>query len=299
MNETLREFPRLTPKARELLRIMPRAGTGLHPWIFRTVRALKNCASDDMIRKIMALATKYASRDTTREIEEAIRGCKPSDEPYTPHVDMPHIPKWPEPNLKLIEALPEVHLVELEVKSPEEWTNPVDGMRTLFVTSPSDDPNPLICCGTKPAFAKTQSLSEWGAQMLSQALIVPSPMTSRIGINLAGKPSPRCLANTGPRRFLVCEFDKGPFEQQASAILRLSEALPLTLVVHSAGKSLHGWWKVAGLPEEQIIDFFKTAVLLGADPATWNRCQFVRLPGGLRDRRTLQRVLYYDPNAAK
>jgi hypothetical protein len=42
------------------------------------------------------------------------------------------------------------------------------------------------------------------------------------------------------------------------------------------------------------------AVMLGADPATWTRCQFVRMPNGLRRRPKAfgvrQPVFYFNPN---
>jgi hypothetical protein len=37
------------------------------------------------------------------------------------------------------------------------------------------------------------------------------------------------------------------------------------------------------------------AVSLGADPATWLKSQFVRMPDGLRDNGKRQRVLYFNP----
>src|SRR5262245_2661328 len=58
---------------------------------------------------------------------------------------------------------------------------------------------------------------------------------------------------------------------------------PFVSAVHSGGKSLHGWFDVHGEDEKKIKWFFRYAVSLGADPATWTRSQFVRMPGGRRD----------------
>jgi hypothetical protein len=47
-------------------------------------------------------------------------------------------------------------------------------------------------------------------------------------------------------------------------------------------------------------NFMRQACLLGANPATWTRYQFVRMPDGWReekDRR--QGVVYFDPRRAK
>ncbi len=46
--------------------------------------------------------------------------------------------------------------------------------------------------------------------------------------------------------------------------------------------SVHGWFNVQGLFGEEMLEFFRYAVLLGADPATWTRSQFVRMPDGTR-----------------
>ena len=63
-------------------------------------------------------------------------------------------------------------------------------------------------------------------------------------------------------------------------LLHLAKVAPLVLAVHSGGKSLHGWFYCAGQPEEKWLHFMRYAVSLGADPATWTRSQFVRLPEG-------------------
>ena len=122
-----------------------------------------------------------------------------------------------------------------------------------------------------------------GGKLARQQFIVPSPMLRKIGRAKDGHVSSRTLENTGPRRYLVVEFDKGALDQQAALLLNLASHAPLALVVHSGGKSLHGWFYCAGQSEEELRKFMRYAVNLGADPATWTRCQLVRLPGGLRD----------------
>ena len=72
---------------------------------------------------------------------------------------------------------------------------------------------------------------------------------------------------------------------------------PLALVVHSGGKSLHGWFYCHEQPEPALRKFMAYAVSLGADRATWTRSQFVRLPAGQRDTGARQSVFYFDPAA--
>jgi hypothetical protein len=67
---------------------------------------------------------------------------------------------------------------------------------------------------------------------------------------------------------------------------------PLACVVHSANRSLQGWFYVSGFGDARVLPFFQRAVGLGADRATWTRCQLVRLPGGLRETGKRQEVVY-------
>ena len=112
------------------------------------------------------------------------------------------------------------------------------------------------------------------------------------GLTKDGRPSRHTLANTGPRRFLVCEFDTGAADDHASLLLHLATLAPLVCAVHSGGKSLHGWFYVHGQPEAKVERFFRYAVALGADPATWTRSQFVRMPDGTRDNGKRQTIFF-------
>lgn len=146
-------------------------------------------------------------------------------------------------------------------------------------------------------------------------------MTKERGGNKKGKESPRCLDNTGPRKFLVVEFDFKASEERlvqrpdisgvvgrlaasgitsldmcAALLWHLSKFKHLAMVVHSGGKSLHGWFACAGESEENLRSFMQEAVRLGADKATWNPCQAVRMPGGTRfPQRVQQSVYYFNP----
>jgi hypothetical protein len=117
-------------------------------------------------------------------------------------------------------------------------------------------------------------------------------MTAIVGLTKGGKQSKHSLSNTGPRRFLVCEFDSGSPDDQASLLIHLGEFAPLVCIVHSGGKSLHGWFFVQDQPEDRILNFFRYAVSVGADPATWTRSQFCRMPDGLREDGNRQCVFF-------
>jgi hypothetical protein len=79
----------------------------------------------------------------------------------------------------------------------------------------------------------------------------------------------------------------------AALHLHLAELMPLVLVVFSASKSLHGWYRVWGLTLKERAKFMRYAVSLGADPATWTRSQFVRMPDGLREENGKRQVTYF------
>jgi len=79
----------------------------------------------------------------------------------------------------------------------------------------------------------------------------------------------------------------------AALLLHLGGFAALVCALYSGNKSLHGWFLVDGLPEEKVLKFFRYAVSLGADRATWTRSQLVRMPDGLRDKNgTRQRVFF-------
>ena len=84
------------------------------------------------------------------------------------------------------------------------------------------------------------------------------------------------------RRWLVVEGDRGSLEQQMWIHQELnSEFGNLGLVLYSGGKSLHAWYLVEGMTEEQRFELFSMAIDLGIrDINTWRICQPVRLPNG-------------------
>jgi hypothetical protein len=157
----------------------------------------------------------------------------------------------------------------------------------------------LICLARmNAAHAQVRPLVTWcGSPVLDQfELIVPSPMTSLQGLNQQGKLTNRCLNNTASRRYLVIEFDNGDQDSQVARLIHLADYGPLALVLHSGGKSVHGWFRAEGIEEGQLREFFSYAVRLGADPMLWVRCQMVRLPDGYRTgTQKCQRVYFFDP----
>jgi hypothetical protein len=127
--------------------------------------------------------------------------------------------------------------------------------------------NPLLCCGKSNSKFATRPREDWRGHLAEQQLIVPSSMLARIGLTQDGKESEHCLANTGPRRFLVIEQDGGTIDEQAAILFHLAERAPLALAAHSGSKSLYGWFYCHGQSEERLLKFMRYAVSLGADKA--------------------------------
>jgi hypothetical protein len=127
--------------------------------------------------------------------------------------------------------------------------------------------------------------------------LTPSPMAAKYGPRKSdGRQSAHTLSNTGPRRFLVIDYDDNAgADIHASASMYLAQRYPLTLGLHSGGKSLHAWYYVAGQPEEELRRFMAHACELGGDPAMWTRSQFCRMPDGTRDNENRQTVYYFNP----
>ena len=95
----------------------------------------------------------------------------------------------------------------------------------------------------------------------------------------------------------MTEFDSGTPDEQVAIIEHLAHFAPLVMVLSSGGKSLHAWWNCVEGTEEDHLRFFRYAVSLDADPATWTRSQFVRLPQAWRaDKNARQAVYYFDPD---
>jgi len=147
--------------------------------------------------------------------------------------------------------------------------------------------DPLLCCGMTAYAMDTRPLSEWCGMLHPMQFIVPSPMSAVMGPRKEdGKESFHAESNTGPRKYLVTEFDgpDKPRQMARIASLRALGTLSLALLVDSAGKSLHGYW-TADPCEGVNRMFFEHACKLGADERLWLRSQFSRMPGGTRDGR--------------
>lgn len=295
MNAQTGELPRWLLDA---IAAAPLAGNGVHRWLFAMARQLWAHRERGEIIALLSNAVSGCGRPVSgREIHEAVDKAK--DCAWQPHDRSGFIPtqaasRWPEVNIK---ARNEIvmdggGLADLWEASPARLTD--NSQHTEEIIDRLFPGNSLLCCGATSYAFDTRPRESWRGELASLQLIVPSPMSKPMGMTKDGKESAHCLDNTGPRRFLVIEFDQGAADEHAAILLHLASRAPLVLAVHSGNKSLHGWFFCAGQPEDRLRRFMEYAVTLGADPATWTRSQFVRMPDGARDNGKRQTVFFFN-----
>jgi hypothetical protein len=295
----IRELPRFVL---DLLAAIPPAGTGIHLWLFRVARQLWAHRDRAEIIAILSAAVSDCGRHVpVSEVESAVdraKGCawRPNAGRYG-FLNSPAPPRaWPSVNQQqraeiVADGGGLADLWELSpIRIEDNETHAEKIVDKLF---PGDL---LLCVGQSDSDFDTKPREAWRGTLASKQLIVPSPMKAQLGRRKKdGKLSAHTLDNTGDRRFLVCEFDTGTTDEHAALLLHLASRAPLVLAVHSGNKSLHGWFFCAGQPETKLRRFMDYAVSLGADPATWTRSQFVRMPDGQRDTGQRQTVFFFNP----
>jgi hypothetical protein len=260
----------------------PPAGEGkTNNWVFRAARACVKAGLSD--EEATEMIEDEINRDPEpEEIERAlVNARRPGSHTSTAH--------WPSPDYFLISQIVKSGPTVAEITN----VGPSEPRTEQFI----DDlfpGNPLLCVGKSKEVFATRPREAWRGTLHEMQFVVPSPMSAHRGRRKSdGKLGPKTDDNTGPRRYLVVEFDKGTRDSMAARLWHLKTYMPLKLVVHSGGKSLHGWFPCDG-ESEQLEKCFRYAVSIGADKATWTRSQFVRLPDGLRDNGTRQHVVFYE-----
>lgn len=293
----------LPPFLAELLNAPPKAGEGVHHWLFSAARQLHAHLPAVEIIGLLENRVQGCGRHVNRkEITDAVQNALPCAwQPRGSTAPVPSVPTWPAVNREQREAVVRdlgglADLWELSNPRFDDGTPHSEAIIDRLFPG-----NPLLCCGKSNSEFDTKPREDWRGKMSELALIVPSPMSAITGLTQDKRESKHALNNTGPRRFLICEFDTGTADDHAALLMHLAGYAPLVCVVHSGGKSCHGWFYVHGEPEDKVRKFFRYAVSLGADRATWTRCQFVRMPDGTRDNGNRQTVYFvnFKPVEAK
>ncbi len=312
----MKELPRFL---QEKINSPPAAGAGVHDWMFEVARNLHaHWPIGEIETLIRSKLTNCGRKVPDREIKAAIANS--INFAWQPKPDLGYTVNAPiEPDLKQIEfeALRGRGQADLFHYSPFTFEDDYNCETVIDQLFPD---NPLLCCGQTAYQFETKTREEWRGSLEQQSFIVPSPMKSLTGVTQEGKISAHCLDNTGPRRFLVVEFDFQEKDKQgnltpyapmlrrlfaknltvhdlcAALLFALNDVTPMTLAVSSGGKSTHGWWYCPGVTDEKLKPFWNHALKLGSDPKTWLKSQFIRMPDGTRDNKVRQSVLYFNHN---
>ena len=297
----------------------PSSGKGVHKWIYYAAASCHRagiCAP-----RAIALIKEAMTRDPkpSNEVEQAVNAA------YSLKSEDSDSNGFPDCDMDSVRALVKngVSLDDLKKRSPVPEPKQNEVLASLF------KPKELLCVGrmvyTPEIYSFPENTAQWsfsGAQF-----IVPSPMSATRGLTKDGKLSVRSDSNTGPRRWLVieCDFEitdveslgvRSTFDLCASVLWKLSEYRPLVLVVSSGSRSLHGWFPVqANEPEtletSKLWKFMALACKFGADSKTWTKCQWLRMPGGIRREKNgqisngpdgcpiVQEIVYFNPDAAR
>jgi hypothetical protein len=284
----------LPPFLRDLVGSPPKTGQGVHRWLFQVARHLHAHLPAGEIVTLLENAVSNCGRYVPpSEIIDAVKNSVTCAwQPSGGRLHQPAIPKWPTINQEQREAIERdngglVDLWELSRPRIEDSAQHVEEIIDQLFPG-----NPLLCCGRSHSDFDTRSREEWRGELARLQFIVPSAMTALVGKTRNGRESKHSSNNTGTRRYLVCEFDAGTIDEHAAILLHLARYAPLVCAVFSGSKSLHGWFFVHGQPEEKVLKFFRYAVSLGADPMTWTRSQFVRMPDGRRSSGERQTVFF-------
>lgn len=278
-------------KPRSPLTPCPPQGKGVHSWLYATACELRR--RGELEEGIESYLYENATRKNPREIADAVaNSCSESPR------------RTQRRQCRFRCSVPRFSLAELREASLQQLGN--EGEGPAGVIGKLFPPYFLLCVGINRSTFRVGELDELAGILPRAEFIVPNSARSRTGTTLSGKQSSRCLEMFPRRDYIVIEFDPPKisdtaqqtelFDRQAAMLWFLAQRAPLAMVVHSGGKSLHGWFR-AHDHEAVNLKFIDSAAMLGADPSAKTRCQPYRVPLGRRATGEIHHVYYFNPAA--
>ncbi len=307
-----------------LLDSAPEQGGGLNDWLMKGARMCSDLEPDKAHEMLAEVVYVKGGEPADRAIWRVINKVHNTD------YSGPSRPKWPEPNLGLIEELTLLRawdvpgaLSTLESRSPDTLKRRTAGEIVTKLFSPDS----YIATGFLQSCTGVSKLSIIRDNLHKMAFLVPNPLRGKFGLTQENKESGRCLSNVLHRCFLVVEFDFKPTDKQGNPTIwvpllelwnahgmtaldaqaalifyLLMKVAPLAMVTFSGSCSLHSWWYCEGESEHvgsPLHNFMEWAATLGADTALFCPSQFARMPSGKRQTGELQTVHYLNLNITK
>ena len=210
MQKTINNKLRLPIAVQNTLKQCPQSGGGVHSWIFSAACKLKPHVSEQTAFELISAYAAGCGRPVySREIWDAIHNA--SNNKLGAGLATP---KWPGINHEQVEAITVNGggLADLWEASPMRFEDDVPKTELLIdLLFPG---NPLLCVGHAIYRFETKPREAWRGELNNMQFIVPNPMSSERGITKSGKLSTRSNNSTGPRWYLVVEFDQFSFNQQ-------------------------------------------------------------------------------------
>ena len=246
---------------------------GIHRWLFHVAcTCVEHTALDDIrIIDLLYAATRGARRPVRRyEIAKAVADARrkcggPANKPA-----LSFTRRWPDPDPAAIAAISKtgLSLYDLWESSPcrfgDDLPHTEEVIDALF---PGD---PLLCCGLDSQQFATRRRSAWRGHLSRLSLIVPNPMLSRNALTQDRRLSEQTKAGTAGRVYLVIEFDRDELSLDIQAALHadLARRISLRWQPSSADMNLYTDGILPTGGPGDVREFMRTAVRLGADPAT-------------------------------
>ena len=253
-------------------------------------------SADEAVAKVRSFEGSLRRPFKHHEVEHAVEKVFSTTLAKATKIErVPELPQWNAKETARIHHALALTADDLTTESPEEdpaGIHPCGIIDRLF-------PNPegLICVGRSMSEFQTDPLAVH-RHLKSAQFIVPAYMLAKWGTTQCGKQSQHTKENTGPRRYIVFDFDSPPPEQHPSIIRHLAKFRPLVMALKSGGKSFHAWFPTTASIEDDRL-FWRLGIVLGADAVLFrNPSQFVRLPNGTRNTGAKQEVVNLNFTAA-
>jgi hypothetical protein len=284
-------------KYEEALSSAPARGTGLHGHIMKCARL--GVLAEIPAPQIIEECEQKLLGARPNEIREAVsKAAKTEHVPSETKPVSKFVPKYINPMAKFIMGVPQEEMELIEASPIRLVDDPAKDARLVLETL--YDPEEHLFIGT--VYGKTvKPVKDWLAGDMDAPHVIPNPMTGEFGKTESGSESRRCESTVSDLRYAVCEMDSVPLEHQVAFWLKcISMKIPVAAVIHSGGKSLHGWVKVGcGTDHEKWNKdvkgwlFGEFGEKYGLDKACATKARLSRLPGHYRKDKNRQQTLLY------